>query len=80
MYWLKKLQSLLGTREYHWALAQKCQSALTQYISETQNRLPVFQLHDILVWSGFGSADPCLWPVDPDPAIFVIDLEEADKK
>jgi hypothetical protein len=24
--------------------------------------------------SGSGSADPCLWQMDPDPAIFVIDL------
>jgi hypothetical protein len=23
--------------------------------------------------SGFGAADPCLWPLDPDPAIFVLD-------
>jgi hypothetical protein len=30
--------------------------------------------------SGFGSADPCLWLVDPDPAFFVIDLEDANKK
>ncbi len=27
--------------------------------------------------SGSGSADPCLW--DPDPAIFVIDLQHASK-
>jgi hypothetical protein len=37
-------------------------------------------------WSGSGSADPCLWPVDPppdpapDPAIFVLDLQDANKK
>ncbi len=32
--------------------------------------------------SGSGSADPCLWPMDPDPdpAIFVIDLQDASKK
>jgi hypothetical protein len=35
---------------------------------------------------GSGSADPCLWLMDSDPAsypypdIFVIDLQEADKK
>ncbi len=33
---------------------------------------------------GPGSADPCLWPMDPDsdpdPAIFVIDLQYASKK
>jgi hypothetical protein len=40
--------------------------------------------------SGFRSADPCLWlmdadlnsdpDADPDPAIFVIDLQDARKK
>ncbi len=30
--------------------------------------------------SGSGSADPCLWLIDPDPAIFVIDLQDANKK
>ncbi len=29
---------------------------------------------------GSGSADPCLWLMDPDPAIFVIDLHDASKK
>jgi hypothetical protein len=35
-------------------------------------------------WCGSGSADPCLGlmdpDADPDPAIFVIDLQEANKK
>ncbi len=35
-------------------------------------------------WWGSGSADPCLWLMDPDsdpdPAIFVIDLQNAYKK
>jgi hypothetical protein len=41
-------------------------------------RLSVLRIHDI--WcgsgsgSGSGSADPCLILMDPDPAIFVIDL------
>ncbi len=30
--------------------------------------------------SGSGSSDPCFWQMDPDPAIFVIDLQEASKK
>ncbi len=30
-------------------------------------------------WGGSGSADPCLWIMDPDPAIFVIDLQDASK-
>ncbi len=32
------------------------------------------------VGSGSGSADPCLWLMDPDPSIFVIDLQDASKK
>jgi hypothetical protein len=37
----------------------------------------VLKIHDILV-----SADPCLWLMDPDPdpPIFVIDLQDANKK
>ena len=31
-------------------------------------------------WGGSGSADPCLWLMDPDPAIIVIDLQDAIKK
>jgi hypothetical protein len=30
----------------------------------------------ITFWRGFGSADPCLWLMDPDPAIFFIDLQD----
>ncbi len=29
--------------------------------------------------SGSGSGDPCLWLMDPDPAIFIIDLQDANK-
>jgi hypothetical protein len=31
-------------------------------------------------WYGSGSADPCLCQMDPAPAIFVIDLQAANKK
>jgi hypothetical protein len=31
-------------------------------------------------WGGSGSADPCLWLMEPDPAIVVIDLQDASKK
>jgi hypothetical protein len=36
----------------------------------------------VTFWYGSGSADPCLWLMDPspDPAIFVIDLQDANKK
>ncbi len=30
--------------------------------------------------SGSGYSDPCPWLMDPDPAIFVIDLQDANKK
>ncbi len=30
-------------------------------------------------WCGSGSEDPCLWLMDPDPAIFIIDLQDAKK-
>ncbi len=30
--------------------------------------------------SGSGSSDPCFWLMDPDPAIFVIDLQDASNK
>ncbi len=33
-------------------------------------------------WCGSGSADPCLWLMDPDPnpAILIVDLQDAKKK
>ncbi len=33
-------------------------------------------------WYGSGSADPCLWLMDPDPdpAMFVIDIQDGNKK
>ncbi len=47
----------------------------------------MFRIHDIFVW-GSESADSCLWLMDPDsypdpyldPGIFVIDLQDANKK
>ncbi len=43
----------------------------------------VLRIHDILV-CGSGSANPCLWLMDPDsdpdPSIFIIDLQDANKK
>ncbi len=39
-------------------------------------------LSAVTFWYGSGSitADPCLWLMDPDPAVFVIDLQDANKK
>jgi hypothetical protein len=38
----------------------------------------------VTFWYRSGSADPCLWPMDPDPAmdpaIFVLDLQDANIK
>ncbi len=31
-------------------------------------------------WCGSGSGDPSLWLMDPDPVIFVIDLQDANRK
>jgi hypothetical protein len=31
-------------------------------------------------WCGSGSADPCLCLMDPDPSIFIIDLQDTNKK
>ncbi len=52
-----------------------------------QVSLPVLQSVlriSVIYWYGSGSrsADPCLWPMDPDPdhAIFVLDLQDANKK
>ncbi len=45
-------------------------------------RSPVLRI--LTFWCGSGSesgsADPCQWLMDPDPAIFVIDLQNANKK
>jgi hypothetical protein len=37
-------------------------------------------LQPMTFWCGSGSVDPCLWLMDPDPATFVIDLQDANKK
>jgi hypothetical protein len=42
--------------------------------------MTVLRIHEIWCGYGSGSADPCLRPMDPDPAIFVIDLQDANKK
>ncbi len=40
----------------------------------------VLRIHDIWCGSGSGSADPCLWLMDPIPAIFIIDLHDTNQK
>ncbi len=34
----------------------------------------------VTFWFGSGYADPCFWTMDPDLAIFVLDLQDANKK
>jgi hypothetical protein len=56
---------------------------------EYPSYLPVFRIHDILVWirirgsmpltNGLMDLDPDSDP-DPDPSIFIIDLQDANKK
>jgi hypothetical protein len=38
--------------------------------------VPVFRIHDN--WYGKGSADPYLQLTDPDPALFVSDIQDAN--
>jgi hypothetical protein len=57
-----------------------CSSA-GSFLSRILGLRTVFRIHYILVWIRIpGSADPCLWLMDPDPAIFVTDLQGANKK
>ncbi len=59
-----------------WTFIQKMKISLNS-ISTTFNQCP----GSMSFWSGSGSgsADPCLWLMnsDPDPAFFVIDLQDA---
>ncbi len=45
---------------------------------------PVLRIHDILGWIQIRIRESSLWLMDPDsdpdPAIFVIDLQDASKK
>jgi hypothetical protein len=47
---------------------------------------PVQCSGSMTIWCGSGTADPCLWLMDPDPdsdpdhALIVIDLQDANKK
>ncbi len=51
-----------------------------------RSSLTLFNIHQccgsMTFWrgSGSGSADPCLWLLDPDPSLFIIDIQEANKK
>ncbi len=54
------------------------------YMSSFYSPYLVPVLRILTFWCGSGSADLCLWLVDPDsdpdPAFFVIDLQDANKK
>ncbi len=70
----------------HCNLFQCCGSVIFWYGSGSADPYlwPVFRIHNI--WFGSGSADPCFCLIDPDsdpdpdPTIFVIDLQDANKK
>jgi hypothetical protein len=49
-------------------------SKLEYYPAVFKNCWPVLWIRDILVMIRIRSADPCLWPMypDPDPVIFVL--------
>jgi len=40
----------------------------------------LFCVRDILVRIRIRGSLPCLWPMDPDPAILVLDFQDANKK
>jgi hypothetical protein len=42
--------------------------------------LVVTVLRIVTIWYGSGSSDPFLWLTDPDPALFVSNLQDANKK
>ncbi len=52
-------------------------------LNQDQSRLALGSVGGLVpCWYGSGSADPCLslMDPDPDPAIFVTDLQDANKK
>jgi hypothetical protein len=55
-------------------------SAGTGKPAPSTHKKAVLRIYDILVWVRIWSADPWLWLMDPDPAIFIIGLQDANKK
>ncbi len=57
-------------------------SYMNWFLFQIRNKVFLQCCESMTCWCGSGSADPCLWlmDTDPDPAIFVIDLHNADKK
>jgi hypothetical protein len=62
--------------------ARKSQTSVEQLTAELATERGMQCSGSMTFWcgSGSGSADPCLCLMDPDPAIFVIDLQDASKK
>ncbi len=46
----------------------------------TDDLSPVLWIHDILEWIRIRGSMPLTYDPDPDPAFFVIDLQDANKK
>ena len=61
--------------------ALMAETVCVKFIPVTGTEVPFHQCCGSVTFSyGSGSANPCLWPMDPDPAIFVLDLQDANKK
>ncbi len=68
------------------ALLRRCDLPINESAELTQRALyfiyyseAVFRIHDILVWIRIRESMP-LTNEDPDPSIFITDLQDADKK
>ncbi len=62
-----------------WCLGGWQSCGMTLYFSENVS-LSLQCCGSMPFWCGSGSADPCLWLMDRDPAIFITDLQDANKK
>ncbi len=59
-------------------LLGRCQQVFCSHFTGTGEA--VLRIHDILVWIRIRGSMPLTDGPDPDPAIFVIDLQDASKK
>jgi hypothetical protein len=73
---LRNLVSPVPTCSEPSRLADK---AWTELKSQDFACKPEIEVWTMTFWYGSGSPDPYLWLMDPDPAIFVIDLQDVNK-
>jgi hypothetical protein len=64
-----------------WSLV-RCKNSVNLAAHATPELKPVLWIHDILVWIRIRGSMPLTYGSgsDPDPAIFIIDLQDANKK